>query len=308
MKRACQNLIEYISYTNSNGGPIMLYDIHADAICGCISLLGNSVKIEGLGFDQVFQKSWNAMAVITARQNHKLEQSIVWDTLLREAQSLLATINSKLEPQLEGLEVMQRTCRHLIQYIDYTNSVGGHSMLDDLYEYAICACINRLADIVKTEGLGFDQKFQESWSATSMTVVTARQDRKLELSIIWDTLLGDARNLLATINLKLRPQERLEVMKCACQDLIQYINYANSIGGPSMLDRLHEHAICDCINRLGDSIKIEGLGFDQGLQKRWSAMRVITAHQYHRLDLSSVWGSLLEEAQSMLATINSLGN
>jgi len=98
-------------------------------------------------------------------------------------------------------------------------------------------------------------------------------------------------------------EDRLRLMAQTCQHLAQYINHIDSIGGVSKLDPLYEHAICDCINRLGDSVKIESLGFNSKIQKDWSGLRVITAHHYHKLDLSKVWGALTKETQALLAAV-----
>lgn len=46
--------------------------------------------------------------------------------------------------------------------------------------------------------------------------------------------------------------DRLHLMSQAFQYLTQYINHVDSIGGVSKLDAQYEHAICACINRLGD--------------------------------------------------------
>lgn len=99
-------------------------------------------------------------------------------------------------------------------------------------------------------------------------------------------------------------QDRLRIMAKTCEDLIKYVDHVNSLGGVKHLDDLYEHAICDCINRLGDSIKIQSLGFDQSLQKTWSGLRVITAHHYHKLDLSKVWTELPKETQALLVVVN----
>ena len=92
-------------------------------------------------------------------------------------------------------------------------------------------------------------------------------------------------------------------MEKSCKDLIKYIDHVNSIGGITKLDDLYEHAICDCVNRLGDSIKNKDLEFDAGLQRAWSGLRVITAHHYHKLDLSKVWVDLPKATKNLLAII-----
>jgi|SRR6266550_1411574 len=48
----------------------------------------------------------------------------------------------------------------------------------------------------------------------------------------------------------------------------------------------------------------KSLDFDDALQRSWSGLRVITAHHYHKLDLSKVWGALPGHAQSLLDIIN----
>ncbi len=89
-------------------------------------------------------------------------------------------------------------------------------------------------------------------------------------------------------------------MEKTCQDLLAYMK---TVGDVSNLDNLYEHAICDCINRLGDSVKIKNLGFEQSVQKNWSALRVITAHQYQKLDFTEVWTDLPKETSELLAVI-----
>ena len=91
-----------------------------------------------------------------------------------------------------------------------------------------------------------------------------------------------------------------------CEDLIKYVDHVDSLGGVEHLSNLYEHAICDCINRLGDSIKVPSLGFDQSLQKTWTELEVITAHHYHELDLSkvTVWKEISKETQVLLVVLN----
>lgn len=95
----------------------------------------------------------------------------------------------------------------------------------------------------------------------------------------------------------------LQSMETSCSDLIKYVDHVNSIGGITKLDDLYEHAICDCINRIGDGVKKPDLHFDDKIQKDWSGLRVITAHHYHKLDLSKVWKALPGEAKKLLAVV-----
>ena len=93
-------------------------------------------------------------------------------------------------------------------------------------------------------------------------------------------------------------------MARTCQDLIKCVDHVNSIGGVSKVDSdyRYEHAICNCINLLGESIKTKSLGFDPKLQKNWSHLTDITA-QYHEPDLSKVWAELPKVSQALLAAI-----
>jgi hypothetical protein len=54
-----------------------------------------------------------------------------------------------------------------------------------------------------------------------------------------------------------------------------------TVGDVSNLDNLYEHAICDCINRLGDSVKIKN----------------------QKLNFTEVWTDLLKETSELLAVI-----
>src|ERR1700761_9637233 len=85
------------------------------------------------------------------------------------------------------------------------------------------------------------------------------------------------------------------MIKC-CKNLIDYKKDVDNQGGVTKINDLYEHAICDCVNRLGDSIKHPDLGFDQKDIKMWTGLRVITAHHYHKLDLSKIWDDLAKEA------------
>lgn len=89
-------------------------------------------------------------------------------------------------------------------------------------------------------------------------------------------------------------------MERTCKDLIKQINDVNSTGGVSMLNDLSEHAILNCVNRLGRSIKNRDLEFDAELQKTWSDLRDTP---WYELDLSSIWDTLSTMAQSLFATI-----
>ena len=89
-----------------------------------------------------------------------------------------------------------------------------------------------------------------------------------------------------------------------CNHLIKYITHVNSTGGISEIDDLPKHAICNCVNRLGDSVKVEYLGFDRELQRTWSGLSVITASHHLELDLSKVWAGLPGATQVLLETIN----
>ena len=91
-------------------------------------------------------------------------------------------------------------------------------------------------------------------------------------------------------------------MERTCENLIKYINDVNSIGGVSMLDDLSEHAISNCIDRLGRTIKSRDLELDAELQKTWNDLRDTP---YYKRDLSSIWDVLSAMAHSLFATIES---
>jgi hypothetical protein len=74
-------------------------------------------------------------------------------------------------------------------------------------------------------------------------------------------------------------------MERTCEDLIKYINDVNSTGGVSVINDLSEHAISNCVDRLGRSIKNRDLDFDVELQKTWIDLRNIP---WYELDLSSI--------------------
>ncbi|KAM6501293.1 hypothetical protein JOM56_004307 [Amanita muscaria] len=98
-------------------------------------------------------------------------------------------------------------------------------------------------------------------------------------------------------------KERLRAMELVCKDLGTYVDHVNSIGGVSKLDRMYGPAICDCVNRLGYSIKSRELNFDEELQKAWINLRAITADDYNKRDLSKVWVDLSTAMKNLLATI-----
>jgi len=95
-------------------------------------------------------------------------------------------------------------------------------------------------------------------------------------------------------------KERLRFMERTCKDLIKYINDVNSIGGVSMLSDLLAHAISNCVDRLGRSIKNRDLEFDAELQKTWSDLRNTL---WYELGLPSIWDALSATAQSLFAAI-----
>lgn len=103
--------------------------------------------------------------------------------------------------------------------------------------------------------------------------------------------------------------EHLQVMDKACKDLNHYFDHINSIGGLRRLaarDQHHmfEHSICDCINRLGDRIKIQDLSFDKELQSGWSKLRIIAVHQPQKLDLQRMWDdNIPTETKNLLVLI-----
>ena len=95
-------------------------------------------------------------------------------------------------------------------------------------------------------------------------------------------------------------------MKRTCQELMQYIDECGTSDNISISS---EHKLCDCINRLGDSIKLEALGFSPRLQRKWSGFRIFTAHLYHRLDFEKMWPDLNERLPDLMAEIEAkLGN
>ncbi|KIL66594.1 hypothetical protein M378DRAFT_9978 [Amanita muscaria Koide BX008] len=102
-------------------------------------------------------------------------------------------------------------------------------------------------------------------------------------------------------------KERLREMEQVCKDLVTYVDHVNSVGGVSKLDnhnrRLYVPAICDCVNRLGYSIKSRELGFDDELQKAWTNLRVITADYSQERDLSKVWVDFPTAMTNLLASI-----
>ena len=89
-----------------------------------------------------------------------------------------------------------------------------------------------------------------------------------------------------------------------CNDLLEYIAHVDSAGGVSKIDRLYEHAICDCIERLEGGVKSEPLGFDEKLQSLWSTMRTTAVHSYHGLELSEVWEPLSRGARALLGVVD----
>jgi hypothetical protein len=89
-------------------------------------------------------------------------------------------------------------------------------------------------------------------------------------------------------------------MEKTCGDLIKYINDVNSMGGVSMINDLSEHAISNCVDRLGRSIKNRDLEFDAELQKTWSDLRDTP---WYERDLSSIWDVLSAMAQNLFAII-----
>ena len=97
---------------------------------------------------------------------------------------------------------MAKTCNQLIQFITQVNLIGGVRKLDNLYEDAICDCIDRLGGGVGIESLGFDNTLQKTWS--DLKVIAVHNYRKLDLSKVWADLPGATQALLETINEKLR--------------------------------------------------------------------------------------------------------
>ncbi|KIL66712.1 hypothetical protein M378DRAFT_160740 [Amanita muscaria Koide BX008] len=86
-------------------------------------------------------------------------------------------------------------------------------------------------------------------------------------------------------------------MELVCKDLVTYVDHVNSIGGVSKLDN------CDCVNRLGYSIKSRELGFDDELQKIWTSLRVIAVDYSRERDLSKVWVDFPMAMKNLLASI-----
>lgn len=93
----------------------------------------------------------------------------------------------------------------------------------------------------------------------------------------------------------------LEELKRSTLDLLQYVEVANQEGGIGIVSRMIEHAICDCINRIGDGANRLGKCFYTEKTKReWTGVRVITAHRYEVLDLTQIWSGLPGDAERFL--------
>jgi hypothetical protein len=68
---------------------------------------------------------------------------------------------------------------------------------------------------------------------------------------------------------KLQREEVLqEALKRSALDLLQYVEIANQKGGIGIMSRMMEHAICDCINRIGDGANRLGKCFYTEKTKR----------------------------------------
>ena len=54
----------------------------------------------------------------------------------------------------------------------------------------------------------------------------------------------------------------------------EYVEEVNGKGGLGSLDRKDEHAICDCINRMGDGVKrLKVVTHNEATQKKWTSVR-----------------------------------
>jgi len=93
----------------------------------------------------------------------------------------------------------------------------------------------------------------------------------------------------------------IQEIRNSASDLILYVKSVNESSGLQAIDRVYEHAICDCINRIGDGVKrLKFLSYDKDTEKKWTSLRVITAHKYEKLDLSKVWDTLVSESQNII--------
>lgn len=83
----------------------------------------------------------------------------------------------------------------MLIYNNNVNKEGGVNKINDLYEYAICDCINRIGDGSKRlKTIYFQDSSQKIW--TGVRIITAHKYEKLDLSIIWNTLFEATNNFI----------------------------------------------------------------------------------------------------------------
>lgn len=106
-----------------------------------------------------------------------------------------------------------------------------------------------------------------------------------------------------------KDKELILVLKQSAEHLVSYIKYVNESGGVDAMTDLYEHAICDCINRIGDGVKrMKELQYTTTCQKSWTGLRIYSAHKYEKLNLSIVWDALFTAATDFINESDNLLN
>ena len=99
-----------------------------------------------------------------------------------------------------------------------------------------------------------------------------------------------------------KDKELILVLKRFAEDLVSYMRHVDESGGVSTMTDLYEHAICDCINRIGDGVKrMKELQYNAKCQKSWTGLRIYSAHKYEKLNFSIVWDALSAAAADFIA-------
>lgn len=102
-------------------------------------------------------------------------------------------------------------------------------------------------------------------------------------------------------------KELILVLKQSAEHLVSYIRHVDESGGVNTMTDLYEHAICDCISRIGDGVKrMKELQYTTTCQKSWTGLRIYSAHKYEKLNLSIVWDALFTAATNFIAESDKL--
>lgn len=106
-----------------------------------------------------------------------------------------------------------------------------------------------------------------------------------------------------------KDKQLILVLKQSAEHLVTYINDVNNLGGLQKITHLYEHAICDCIDRIGDGVKrLKVLEYSKDCQKSWTGLRIYSAHKYEKLNLLMVWDALLQASSNFILESEQLIN